>query len=103
MATTLPKPDPAGLSVMSATACTARSGSGGACGPARPMVSVKIGLAGYGVHVASKVLTTLGEYGYVTPVVAAWALPVAVAGGALLVLARRERKVRRSLARQAAG
>ena len=89
---------PLAMTLLGATLCLLMLGP-----RVRPMVSVKIGLAGYGVHVASKVLTTLGEYGYVTPVVAAWALPVAVAGGALLVLACRERKVRRSLARQAAG
>lgn len=63
-----------------------------------PLAPLTIGMAGYAIHVASKILSMLGEYGYIPPVVAAWTLPLAVAAGCLLLLHLRDRRVRRALA-----
>lgn len=64
----------------------------------RLVLPLAIAGLGYGIHLAATILLTLGEFGRVSPVMAAWSLPVALLGAVLLVLTWQEARVRRRLA-----
>lgn len=55
----------------------------------RPMIL--IGLSGYFLYVATNIMVWLGEYGQMPPLLAAWAVPVAMVATGLVLMKRLER------------
>ena len=64
----------------------------------RVLLPLGIAATGYGLHVAQNIILTLAEFGRLPPLMAAWALPVAVLAGVALFLVWSDTRVRRTLA-----
>jgi lipopolysaccharide export system permease protein len=64
----------------------------------RLFLPLAIAVAGYGTHVAGNIILTLGEFGRLPPLIAAWALPIALLVAVALFVLWFEARVRRKLA-----
>lgn len=56
---------------------------------------ILIGLAGYFLHVSNNVVVWLGEYGQLSPVLAAWSMPLAMIAAGMALIFHLERAGRR--------
>jgi lipopolysaccharide export system permease protein len=82
------------ISAVTSTLCLLLLGS-----RMRLYLPLAIATVGYGIHLAGNIIVTLGEFGRLPPLIAAWSLPVTLLVGAALFILWFEARVRRKLAR----